>query len=418
MRTKLWIASLCGAVACSTADGEVDAAVELDAALEADAGVEFDAGEIEAPTDRALFRWTEIAAGLRGSFDIPPSQDDEDHRFAYSHGIHAQLANGNLLVQGHNSDDLVAEVQLPSTLDGSNATRVGEFFDVTGALHPSGWDDGQSFVLGGMLEVGDRVYFTKHQWYNASGDDWDSLGYWDGAQARGLWNIAGSEAHSQRFGGYMSYAPAVLRAAGYELLAGQQGASGAATGRWGPNLFAVDFDDDVAVAGEQAVLPLIYHSDDEHTASGWWVGDRVTDAEWIETDTHHAVLFFLYRGLGAQWYGLEDEGPTPNPYGGGAMGYHAEGWSLEVWIYDPEDLLAVSRGEMDPPSISPAERAILVQRLPGSSEETYLDFIPDSALACARLAASYRDGRLVVLDPEGNRGQFEDSPRGYVFELE
>jgi hypothetical protein len=363
-----------------------------------------------------VITWAEIEAGFVGTFVVPSSeQEGTEFRFGFSHGVHTQLDNGNLLLSGHTHYPQVAEVQLPEVFDGSEASRVGDWFDVTGGLEPTAWTDGESYVLGGMLAQGERVYFSKHQWYNATADDWDSQGYYEGGVAHGMWNVAGEGAHSQRVGGYLCAAPAALAAEGATYLAGQQGASGAATGRWGPNLFAIQFDEEAPTGTELGSLPLIYHPNEGQSAPGWWVGDRVSAALWLETDDKHAVLFFLIKGLGETWYGEAVDGPDGgNPYGG-SKGYHAQGWSLEVWIYDPAELLLVSRGERDPWSLEPVEQTALIQRLPGSSTETHPSFL--TGPANTPLQASLRGGRLLLIDPAGNMGEFENMPKGYVLEL-
>lgn len=374
------------------------------------------------PTDDAGSRpagvvsWAELEAGLLGTFVVPPAeQEGTEFRFGFSHGIHAQLENGNVLLQGHNTYDQVAEVKLPASLDGSEATRVGDWFDVTGRLLPTGWMDGESFVLGGMLEIGERIFFSKHQWYNAAADDWDSQGYFEDGTAHGLWNVAGDGAHSQRIGGYLAYAPEVLAEEGVTYLSGQQGASGAATGRWGPNLFGVKFDDAAPTGSELDALPLIYHPDESRGAPDWWVGDRASAALWIDAADRHGVLFFLVKGIGDTWYGEPNEGPDGGDPYGGAKGYHAQGWSLQVWIYDPAEILAVSRGEREPWSLSPVERTVLTERPPGSSEEVHSSFLTGPANTL--LQASLRDDRLLLVDPAGNPGEFEDTPKGYVLDV-
>jgi hypothetical protein len=227
-----------------------------------------------------------------------------------------------------------------------------------------------------------------------------------------MWRVDGAHAHHQRVGGYMSYAPPDILADGFTYLAGLEGTSGAALGRWGPNLFAIR-------AGPQdGVLPsraLICHPDDARQPAGWWIANKVTDVEWIETPTHHAVLFFVIEGLGQKWYGEPTQDGLTDPYGGG-KGYHAEGWTLNAWIYDPSDLRAVFHGERDPWSLTPAEQVVLTQRDPGSAAETHHSLL--TGAANADLQVSLRDGRLVILQPGGYQAStYERTPKGYVLNL-
>ncbi|MDJ0973319.1 MAG: hypothetical protein QNJ98_02510 [Planctomycetota bacterium] len=371
---------------------------------------------IEPP--KALMSWSQIENSLVGTFNIPQSEEaGTDFRFGYSNAVHGQLANGNLLVMGHPWFPMQAEVQLPGALNGSEATRVSSWFDLTDGLEPLGWQDGPAYELGGLLEIDTRIYFTKHQWYNAPGDNWATQGFREAGVANGMWGVEGAHAHHSRVGGYMSAVPTPLLAEGYTYLAGLEGTSGAALGRWGPNLFAIRVDETLDVGDAFESRPLVSHNLEENAPAGWWIGDKVSSAVWLETDTQQAVLFFLYQKLGATWYGEADEGPdgAVDPYGGG-KGYHAEGYALKVWMYDPAELLEVYRGEREPWSVEPMQEIVLTERLPGAVSETHNGWHLGSAKD--ELKVSYRDGRLIVLQPNGYEQGLEACPKGYVFQLD
>lgn len=385
-----------------------------------------------------LIKWADLVAGLAGTFGVPMGTDG-DFRFGYSSGVHAQLTNGNLLVVGHPYYDRQAEVQLPVTLDGREGTRVGDWIDITQGLHPDGWSAGEeSYYVGGMLEVGTNIYFTKYQWYNGSGTNWQTQGFYTGAYdgsgtAQGMWIVSNQYAHHSRVGGYMTTPPQILREDGFTYLAGLEGISGAAFGRWGPNLFAIDPS---VINGGLRASTLMCHDSQAHeapdvTASNatsvwwvansptneeWWIANKVTDIEWIETDTHHGIVCFVYRGLGEKWYGLADAGPGyPDPYVEG-NGYHAEGWALQVWIYDPSDVLEVYRGERDPWSLAPAEVVLLTERLPGAADETYYSFFTNRART--HLQMSVLNNRLIILQEDAYPAdEWENTPKGYVIDL-
>ena len=61
-------------------------------------------------------------------------------------GVHSQLANGNLLVVGHQ-----AEVQLLPVLDGREGIHVGDWIDITQGMVPDGWAEGPALYVGGIL---------------------------------------------------------------------------------------------------------------------------------------------------------------------------------------------------------------------------------------------------------------------------
>ena len=279
-----------------------------------------------------LITWSDIENAFAGTFAVPMGTDG-DYRFGYSSGVHAQLSNGHLLVIGHPYYPVQAEIELPAVLDGRLATRVGDWMDVTGGLLPDGWSGGPAYGLAGLLEVGTRIHFTKNQWYNGAGTDWQNQGYREieytggtygpAGDAMGMWTVNHPLGHHQRVAGYMSYAPPDIRDDGYTYLAGLEGTSGSAAGRWGPNLFAIDptpgsGGDSNAVGG----AVLICHPDQARQAPDvlpsnatsawwvangdsnkqWWIAHKVVDMEWIETDTRHGVVALVVRGLGEKWY--------------------------------------------------------------------------------------------------------------------
>ena len=134
------------------------------------------------------------------------------------------------------------------------------------------------------------------------------------------------------------------------------------------------------------------------------------------TDTHHGIVFFVYRGLGQTWYGENSASPgLPDPYVSGS-GFHAEGWALQVWIYDPDDVMAVYRGERNPWSLAPTEAVLLTERLPGASNETYYSFFTGKART--DLKVSFRNNRLVILQEDGHpANEWENTPKGYAINL-
>ncbi len=366
---------------------------------------------------KSILTWSDLVDGLQGTFVLPMAEDG-DYRFGYSSAVHAQLANSNLVVMGHPYYNAQGVVQLPDVLDGREATWVGPWTDFTQGQLPDGWSAGEeAYLLGGLLEITGRIYFTKNQWYNGAGVDWQTHGYYDGAYdgsgtATGMWQVAGTYTHHQRVGGYMSYATPCILADGHAYLAGLEGTSGAALGRWGPNLFAIDA---TPTNGFVPSRVLICHDMEAHQATNWWIGNKVTGAEWIETETRHGVVFFVYEGLGTNWYGVSPLGDLVDPYGGGS-GYHAQGWVLKVWIYDPADLMDVYNGLRDPWSLEPVEQATLTERAPGSATETHYSFITGSAKA--EIKISNRDGRLILLQPEEyEANEWERTPKGYVVTL-
>ncbi len=402
--------------------------------------VSFKTGGSVPHSNLTLMTWADIAGKYTGStFHLPSAAEvPAGGDFIYSSGIHAQLANGHLMVDAENhippgNSGLEGEIRLPAILDG-RAAQCLKWVDVTDGLLPAGFTGGETYILGGLLELGTKLYFTKYQWYNGAGADWGSLGYRDEAANKtyGMWQVSGPWAHNQRVAGYMSYAPQALTDAGYPILAGQEGTSGSANGRWGPNLFAIQGNFPASRGESVAAKPLLAHPDEGRESPGWWLGDKVSSAVWIKTKTQQAVVLFLYQQLGGEtWYGenvdtctctdcdppvttcgtsLADPYPT-------YKGFHATGYHLQVWIYNPNDLYDAFNGKRDPWSVLPAEKVDLITRAPGTTTETVNSFITGNATQ--QLQASYRNGRLIIMQPNGYvQGPYESDPTGYVIQLE
>lgn len=85
-----------------------------------------------------------------------------------------------------------------------------------------------------------------------------------------------------------------------------------------------------------------YHHSDE------WSGGA-----WLTADTRAAVVFVGTKGTGECWYGLPDGTVWPDepPYPSdpaGDRGWWSDGFEGQMLFYDPADLAAVARGEMQP----------------------------------------------------------------------
>jgi hypothetical protein len=378
-------------------------------------------------SEKQLITWAEIASTYQGSFITP-------EEFGYSEGIHTQLSDGRLIMSGHTDNQDAAIISLPSVLDGSEATIESSFIDPTNDLHPTGWSpgDSNSFILGGILDLDGRTYFTKHQWYNAGATDWESIGYntnflGGAANAVGLWRAFGTGATSQRVGGWMAYAPPAILADTYTFLAGQAGTAGAAAGKYGPNLFAIKVNDAIGAGGDWLSKPLIWH-DQTNQFPGWvppmtilggeWLGDKASGAVWIETATRKGVLFLVAQQYGGAntWYGEYDQESPPDPYDHD-KGYHSDAWRLQAWLFDPADLMAVYNGTKNGWECLPYERFTLITLASGASagSEVVSSVIPGKAYQWFTM--SLRNNRLILVRPKSYQREFGASPTGQVFDL-
>ncbi len=365
--------------------------------------------------EKSIITWSDIENAYSGSFTVPKaSVGVKDQNFHYSKGAFCMLNKETIILEGHTYSQQVRQLQLPSSLKGDEAVPQGEWFDPTDGLLSTGETNSDYYVLGDMLAINDKIYFTKYAWYSAN-IDYDSFGYlqkdgsFSNGKTFGLWNADHELARNLRIGGYLSYAPKILKDKGVTFLAGQEGVWGEATGRWGPNLFAVKFDHEKPKGAEMEVVPLIVHPDKTKAPADWWIANKVTSMIWIETKTKHGVLALFTRGYGDTWYGEAKENTPPDPYGG-SKGYHSTGKQLVAWIYDPEDLMKVYNNKLEPHLVKPVEEVVLADLKPGNKagQETFKSFFKQ----IRGVRADMYDDRLIFI-----QGSSANLPKGFVVDF-
>ncbi len=371
---------------------------------------------IEKPTiEKSIITWNDIENAYAGNFTVPKgSVGVKNQNFHYSKGAFCMLDKETIILEGHVYSQQVRKLKLPNNLDGTEAVPEGKWFDPTAGLLSTGESNKDYYILGDMLAIGDKIYFTKYHWYS-SGTDYDSFGYlqkngsFSNGKVFGLWNADNALAHNLRIGGYLSSAPEKLKAKGVTFLAGQEGVWGEATGRWGPNFFAVKFDHKKPKGAAMEVVPLIVHPDKSKAPANWWIANKVTSMIWVETATKHGVLALFTRGYGDTWYGEASDHTPADPYGGG-KGYHSSGKQLVAWIYNPNDLMKVYNQEIEPYEVKPVEEVVLADLKPGNraGQETFNSFFKQ----IKGVRADMYENRLVFI-----QGSSANLPQGFVVEF-
>lgn len=351
-------------------------------------------------TEKTVITWADINAAYKGWFHVPVAAGTAvNDEFGYSTGIHAQLSSGNLLMMGHIYNQKVMELKPPTTLNGSAATTVGSWKNICGNFKPANVVN--SWQTGGMMKDGSLIRFTQNEFYNGAGTDYASQGYWDGTTAKGLWKTS---YHSSYVAGYMSPAPDSIKSQNYTYLAGENGTSGAATSRWGPNLFAIRS----TPGSTHPAAPLVHHPDEARKYPNWWIADKIHSMLWVDTPTKHGVLAFGYRGLSGFGYKQNND-----PYLGGG-GYTATSYECFLWIYNPADCLAVLAGTKQAWKLEPVEKKRLIF---GDGNETLSAMFtgdPTNAFECSISDSK----RMIVSVAESYKASdYSWTPRCYVFQF-
>ncbi len=293
---------------------------------------------------------------------------------------------GSLFGFGHDQMLLVSEIRIPAPVRASNladlpvAETLQPFADISGGLFDPQSNDLPRADLAYLPpqpgQTAAHLYFTFGWHFQEWGEASHGRSGLDlrRPQAAGPWV----------FGGYSPYVsndylcsipePWASALGGYAL-AGGRAREGPWSGR-GPALFAFApwQEGNPPPAGHtlQAIRPLLLYgeqipgevniqSDETRQMQGYGDADHWWGVAWFSAGDKAAVVFSGTKALGRSWYGFangvvwpydcaERTPPTcpevPEwPYDD--RGYWAEGYQAQLIFYDPADLLAVARGEMD-----------------------------------------------------------------------
>ncbi len=292
---------------------------------------------------------------------------------------------GSLYGFGHDQHMLVSEISIPAPVPSKNlgelntAETLQPFQDLSGGLFdPQAVDlprAGLSYLPPQGSQGAAKLYFTFGWHFQEFGDashGWSALDL-SAQQTAGMWALDGYTPYVTTDYLFEIPQPWADALGGYRLASGR-----AREGPWsggGPALFAcapwLEGDPPAAGASLTAVRSLLLYgvqqggqleiASDENTqmqgysdADHWWGG------EWLAAGEKSAVIFVGTKATGESWYGFangvvwpygcdEQNPPTcPDPpeWPYDDRGFWAQGYQAQVVFYNPADLLAVARGEM------------------------------------------------------------------------
>lgn len=381
-----------------------------------------------------------------GAFRLPRVGGGGASRFGYGGWAFALNADANsIYVVGHDNDQLVAEVSIPTPLDHHAAGIAGlntasflqNFTDITEGMAPS-LNSGNGFQINGLAylpaqgsQTSSHLYWTAREYYNVDRSDDLSHGMSEldfaHPNAQGLWRLS----PNMRSAGYIMTIPedfANTYLGGKRLASGlftQQGVSATSAG---PALFAfapwLDDVNGIAPAAGTALsnTPLVYYpynedgseSGEQITESSWWVHegssnfpefqipDRWDSAVWIETPSSHGIVVFGQRADGRTYYGDQRPGDCTI-----AKGYHGEPYHPSLVMYDPSDLAAVASGNKNPTTV-----------LPYLEQDTSSLFVNTCVFEFHGAGYDAQQQLLYVLQRQADTVDGEPQPLIYVFHVE
>ncbi len=314
-----------------------------------------------------------------GAFRLPDVPGDDEHSWKWSNWASAMAYYpdgdpdgpadghpGSIFGVGHDQSQWVSEVSIPVPVvsagkdvnDLNTATTLQPFADIRGGLFGEMEMPrvGLAYLPAQGAQTTGKLYFAwaphldegatnpSHGWceLNLSNPQtasaWRIGDYWNYVTGDYLLPIPQEWANA--------YTPGMYLATG-RFRDGGQGAQG-------PSLFAIGPWNEGNPPPPGSTLPatplLLYSAvtdDEQHTLHGYHHSDEWTGAVWLTAGSKSAVLFVGTKGTGDCWYGCADgtdEPPWPDDCD---RGWWSTGFVGQILFYDPADLAAVARGEME-----------------------------------------------------------------------
>jgi hypothetical protein len=319
-----------------------------------------------------------------GAFRLPDGPEEIGWEYSgaamtyYPHGDPDGPANGypgSIFATGHDWNQYVSEISIPVPIispdkdveDLNTATTLQDFQNIRGDLFgelelPRA---GLEYLPAQGGQTTDKLYFCWAA-HMGEGDTNPSHGWCElnlsNPQTAGAWRI----------GDYWNYVTA-----DYIFAIPQQWADAntpgmyLATGRFrdggqgarGPSILAYgpwNEGNPPPPNSTLSAVPLLLYTDvtaeDDFTMDNYHHSDEWAGGAWLTAGDKSAVVFVGTKGLGDCWYGFAngvvwpDEPPYPPvpdpPYD--ERGWWSTGFEGQMIFYDPAELAAVARGEMEP----------------------------------------------------------------------
>ncbi|MFQ6014423.1 MAG: hypothetical protein ACE5NP_03135 [Anaerolineae bacterium] len=321
----------------------------------------------------------------QGAFRLPDSPGTPDNvgwewsnwasaMTYYPDGDPTGLADGypgSIFGVGHDQTQYVSEINIPIPIispgknvdDLNTAETLQDFRDIRGGLF--GYMEmprvGLAYLPPQGEQTSGKLYFAwaPHLDEGATNPShgWSELDL-SNPQTAGAWRI----------GDYWNYvttdyifaipqAWADANTPGMHLATGRFRDGG--QGARGPSLFAYgpwNEGNPPAPNSTLSAIPLLLYTDvtseDDFTMDNYHHSDEWSGGAWLTAGDKSAVTFVGTKGTGDCWYGCSDGTVWPDepPYPPDCpeRGWWSTGFEGQIIFYDPADLAAVARGEMEP----------------------------------------------------------------------
>jgi len=315
----------------------------------------------------------------QGAFRLPAGTFGGSS-FAYGGSVLAHNpANNSLYIVGHDHQQQVAEISIPTIVNDSTnrgalktATVLQPFTEATegkmGKISPGG-----TFKVGGLMVDQGKLYESVYAYYDATGSQADSH-FVSGTNLSAAGDVRGpfrvGNAGAGFVSGWMIRIPQAYHASfGAPAITGNCCLSIITRTSWGPAAFAFN-PADLGVKNPVPTAPLLYYNSANPTlgncnSSGTPFNGSTEIHGAVFPEGTKTILFIGRHGTGTFCYG-EGTGnrnlvglPTPpgsvycyDPTSSG-KGVHAYPYAYQAWAYSAYDLLAVKNGRRNPWNVKP-----------------------------------------------------------------
>ncbi|MFQ5594766.1 MAG: hypothetical protein ACE5HA_11530, partial [Anaerolineae bacterium] len=279
---------------------------------------------------------------------------------------------GSIFGVGHDHTQYVSEINIPVPVvslskqasDLNTAETLQDFNDISGGL----FGDMELPRVGlaylpaqGAQGIG-KLYFSWADHAPGNDDDTGPTHGWSELdlahpQSAGVWRIGGYPKYVTA--DYMFSIPPAWADAytpGMYLATGRYRDGGQAAE--GPALFAIGPWNQGNPPPSGATLPatplLFYenvYDENPHALNSYHHSDEWAGGAWLTAGDKSAVIFVGTKGTGDYWYGCADGTVWPDeppfPPDCPERGWWSTGFEGQILFYDPADLAAVARGEME-----------------------------------------------------------------------
>lgn len=337
------------------------------------------------PRPKRVLRWADIAAAYKRSF-IPDAAT-----YTYSLAGHTQKDNGNIVMMCHQNEPGWQACEMDA-----QGKKVGDKFDVAKWIPPLN-------RTCDLLELNGKLHSVSQNWYNGS-QTYDNPGFevFDGRTISDPVRTAGVV--SKYSSGWMNEIPPYFKRLGYSFMCADQGSSGDACCRYGPNLNISKY-----IPGKDYPTRVLMQHSKEHPytdADGkeWYLGDQLSSLAWIETADAWGLFGIAYRAMSGEIYQYE---------------YDADTWEIRAMIWNPQDIIDVYNGKKPTFGLRPAEEFVLVDV--DNKQNSVLDLKPwrtQKGLVAVKVMTSFRNNRLLVVCPMHTVVQtYALAPKVWVFDF-